>query len=256
MSVFAQTDSLPATFFPSQIGDKWNYEFSPGHTFQTELTRDSIADGKRYLFFDASNTPLYEIDSALNVTINPLRDSNAWLTYKLTANKNEVWTVRNLPGGRIAGRVDSVYWDIIFGKLTQVKAIGYYRQALDTTFFFGWLYEDYLASGFGLYLEIADASQTPEEELIGCIIDGKKYGTVVSVKDTPAGIPSDFKLFPAFPNPFNPATMISYSLPLSGKIEISVYNMLGINVNDLVHNFQEAGEHSILFQPENLPSGV
>ncbi len=257
--LYSQTDSSAESFFPSQVGDVWRYQEGPdSNDFeQTKLTRDSIASGCRYLFFDTSNVPLYKIDSVLNVTISPLQAPYAWLRYKLTAKKNEVWTVQGGPGGRIAGRVDDVYWDFVVGRETQVKEIGYYSQGSDTTNFSLWLYEDYLAAGFGYCLSIGDAEQTPNLELIGCIINGISYGSVTVVNQlSEKAVPSAYVLYPAFPDPFNPATTFLYSLPIDSRINITIYDVIGRQITRLVDGFQHRGEYSVRFEPRGLSSGV
>lgn len=51
----------------------------------------------------------------------------------------------------------------------------------------------------------------------------------------------------AYPNPFNPATTISYSLALDGEIEISIYNLKGELVRNLVQGWQSRGVHDIVW---------
>jgi hypothetical protein len=47
------------------------------------------------------------------------------------------------------------------------------------------------------------------------------------------------------PNPFNPETEISYTLPAAGKVRLTVYNMLGQKVKTLVDEYQAAGHKTI-----------
>ena len=258
-NIYSQIDSSANSFFPFQVGNVWRYQEGPDSSDfeQTKLTRDSIAGGCRYLFFDTSNVPLYKVDSALNVTISPLQAPYAWLRYKLTAKKNEVWTVQGGPGGRIAGRVDDVYWDFVVGRETQVKEIGYYSQGSDTTNFSLWLYEDYLAAGFGYCLSIGDAEQTPNLELIGCIINGISYGSVTAVdKLSEAITPSGYTLYPAFPNPFNPTTIIRYRIAQNGHVSLKVFDILGREVATVVDGYVSSGEHNISFDGSSLSSGI
>lgn len=69
-------------------------------------------------------------------------------------------------------------------------------------------------------------------------------------------LPSEFRLSQNYPNPFNPDTRISYSVPSSGKVKLSVYNVLGQKVTDLVNGIVEAGSHSVTFKAGGLTSGV
>lgn len=67
---------------------------------------------------------------------------------------------------------------------------------------------------------------------------------------------TDYHLNYAYPNPFNPATTISYSLPKESKVELKVYDMLGRETATLVNMVQAAGEYKVQFNASSLPSGV
>jgi len=68
--------------------------------------------------------------------------------------------------------------------------------------------------------------------------------------------PDAFYLYPAYPNPFNPSTRISYQLGQAGHVKLTVYNLAGQEVATLVDEDQTAGEHEVTWQPEGLPSGL
>lgn len=68
--------------------------------------------------------------------------------------------------------------------------------------------------------------------------------------------PNNFSLEQNHPNPFNPTTTINYSLKERGQVLLSVYNMLGQKVIDLVNSVKEAGTYSVTFDGSSLPSGV
>jgi len=58
-------------------------------------------------------------------------------------------------------------------------------------------------------------------------------------------LPGEFALHPNYPNPFNPSTVIPYDIANSANVSLSVYDMRGRVVNDLVRKFQHAGRYSI-----------
>ncbi len=70
----------------------------------------------------------------------------------------------------------------------------------------------------------------------------------------------EYSLKQNYPNPFNPSTKIDYSLPVSGYVNLTIYNLLGSAVKVLVNEFQEAGNHSIVFSTDDpeieIGSGV
>ncbi len=72
----------------------------------------------------------------------------------------------------------------------------------------------------------------------------------------PGQIPQQMRLFPNFPNPFNPETVISYQLSGISNVELAVYNMLGQKVKDLVQENQPSGKYSVKFDGSGLSSGV
>ena len=63
--------------------------------------------------------------------------------------------------------------------------------------------------------------------------------------------PSKFNLSPNYPNPFNPVTNISFELPRSSRVSITIYNMLGQEIRTLLKEDQEAGFHSVQWDGRN-----
>jgi photosystem II stability/assembly factor-like uncharacterized protein len=79
----------------------------------------------------------------------------------------------------------------------------------------------------------------------------------VSIPDQNASVlPLNISLDPAYPNPFNPSTTITYSIPENGVVTLSVFNINGRLVDVLVSGKQEAGIHEIGFDGSNLTSGI
>jgi hypothetical protein len=70
------------------------------------------------------------------------------------------------------------------------------------------------------------------------------------------GAPADYKLDQNFPNPFNPSTLISFTLPEEGMTRLTIFNSLGQEVKNLVNENLEAGYHQFNFNAVNLTSGV
>lgn len=69
-------------------------------------------------------------------------------------------------------------------------------------------------------------------------------------------IPTEYKLAQNYPNPFNPTTTISFNLKESGKVSLTVYNVLGKEVKKLVNGHMSAGEQHVKFNAAGLTSGV
>jgi endoglucanase len=80
--------------------------------------------------------------------------------------------------------------------------------------------------------------------------------TSVPQKNLESIVPNGFALYPSCPNPFNPSTTLRYDLPNESKVMLKVYDMLGKEVSTLVNHSEAAGNHHVVFNAGNLPSGV
>ncbi len=77
----------------------------------------------------------------------------------------------------------------------------------------------------------------------------KKIYEVTEVKDP--FLPEDFSLSQNFPNPFNPSTVISYSLPTNSLVTLIIYDLLGREVKTLINNEQNSGVYKVQWNGEN-----
>jgi hypothetical protein len=68
--------------------------------------------------------------------------------------------------------------------------------------------------------------------------------------------PLTYRLDQNYPNPFNPKTTITFSIEESAYTTLTVYDMLGNIVTELVHRELDAGLHLIQFDASTLASGV
>ena len=80
-----------------------------------------------------------------------------------------------------------------------------------------------------------------------------KYSDVI---DAEVSLPLHFALEQNYPNPFNPATTIGFSLPADARVKISVYNLVGERVAEIVNKDYSAGNYKIQFNASQLTSGV
>jgi len=69
-------------------------------------------------------------------------------------------------------------------------------------------------------------------------------------------MPSHFALYPNYPNPFNPTTKITFSLPQLVKVTLTVYDVRGKEVINLVDEVLPAGHYEVAFEGADLSSGV
>lgn len=66
----------------------------------------------------------------------------------------------------------------------------------------------------------------------------------------------NYQLQQNFPNPFNPTTIIRYSIPNVELVQIKVYDVLGKEIKTLVNEFKKVGSYEVEFDGSNLSSGV
>lgn len=66
----------------------------------------------------------------------------------------------------------------------------------------------------------------------------------------------DFDLKQNFPNPFNPSTKISFTIPKEIYVKIIVHDLTGQQIMDLCNDFFPAGKHELVFNASELPSGT
>jgi hypothetical protein len=87
--------------------------------------------------------------------------------------------------------------------------------------------------------------------------DPQNYNVYTAVSD-----PADAKVVAKkaainnYPNPFNPTTAISYTVPTTSEVTLKVFNIRGQEVATLVDGEVDAGTHSVTFTTDDLPSGT
>ena len=69
-------------------------------------------------------------------------------------------------------------------------------------------------------------------------------------------VPGEYELGLAYPNPFNPSTNIEFSLAEDGLTSVSIYDLQGRFVTELVHGFMQAGNYNVQWNATDQSSGV
>jgi photosystem II stability/assembly factor-like uncharacterized protein len=82
------------------------------------------------------------------------------------------------------------------------------------------------------------------------------WNIVTKVIGTSNPLPNEYCLMQNYPNPFNPMTTISYGIPTRSHVTLSVFNILGQIVAELVAGEKEPGSYTITFDASGLASGV
>ncbi len=105
-----------------------------------------------------------------------------------------------------------------------------------------------ICNGVGFPEGSCDCSGTLPEENHDCNGDELSINGLFS--------PIEFKLFPNFPNPFNPSTTINYSVATFSTVDISIYSMSGKLIQTLVNSSQQPGQYAVQWNASNFPSGL
>ena len=84
----------------------------------------------------------------------------------------------------------------------------------------------------------------------------KYVQTPTAVEERSTSVPSNFSLEQNYPNPFNPTTTISYQLPISSKVTLRIYDLLGREVATLVNQEESAGWKEVEWDASSIASGI
>ena len=88
-----------------------------------------------------------------------------------------------------------------------------------------------------------------EEMVVGTTM-GELLDVLVTI------IPDEYTLDRAYPNPFNPVTTLSFTLPVESEVALSIYNLQGREVATLIDANMEAGYHSVVWNADEFSSGM
>ena len=93
--------------------------------------------------------------------------------------------------------------------------------------------------------------------LVSVDVNGNRQNlATVSATPNAGAVVSEYALHQNYPNPFNPTTNIVFDMLEAGHVTISVYNIMGQKVAELVNGVAEAGRHSVTFDATSLSSGL
>ncbi len=82
------------------------------------------------------------------------------------------------------------------------------------------------------------------------------FGAYVNDAENTGERPGEFVLYPNYPNPFNPITVIRYSVPEDGMVSLVIYDILGKEIIRPINHFQRAGTYEIVFNCALQSSGI
>ncbi len=90
----------------------------------------------------------------------------------------------------------------------------------------------------------------------GAILKTTTGGNPIGIVPISKDIPKQFSLSQNYPNPFNPVTTIKFDIPKESKVKISVFDILGNEIQTLVNENMRAGEYQVNWDASGYSSGV
>ena len=88
------------------------------------------------------------------------------------------------------------------------------------------------------------------------MIIGDGFNTFGLSRQSDNMVPQTLELSEAYPNPFNPVTSFTYSVPVDGNVQLFIYDVNGRVVAELVNSWQSAGTYPVVWDAKELSSGV
>jgi hypothetical protein len=160
-------------------------------------------------------------------------------TFKATRNNFNVvlaWQTlseKNNKGFEIERSIDKSTWT----QIAFIEGIG------TTTNVSEYTYSDYFENYSTLYYRFKQID-----------LDGSfKYSDVLELDKI---TPTHYELSQNYPNPFNPTTRIDYKIPVSGKVTLKVFDIIGNELSTLIDETQDTGNYSVNFNSTGFASGI
>jgi len=274
ITLYSQIDT--SDYFPLQNGNRW--EYSGMQSFSSDLAKVTVAikgdtllnNGKMYKIIQRN---IYSDSVSIGATYYYYfrKDSNK--IYKYGGDSQSCDSIEYIYYN--FGKTDSSIWPIcptyyanyrgvhsskmlfisLANTTTEVLTFDYVNVSSKDTV---WApmsspTTESVAKGIGIIAEMDwDFAFL---QLYGMVINGKTYGHISSIADM-NNFTRSYSLYQNYPNPFNPITIIKYSIPLSGLVSIKVFDILGREIKTLVNSYKTAGPHEIMFNGDEMNSGV
>jgi hypothetical protein len=248
-----RTGSLGSTLYRvnGQLGDGYYYK-------DVDLPNIfSIAfDNSGNLYATTNANQLYQIDSlsGSSTLVSTMQTTRVAIAFNPL--NNVLWgSVRN-PTGTPKDRIIKI--DMLTGDTTRVGQTGFAINTTALTF-------DESGNLFGIKgtgTTISDLFSIDTLTAVGTMIGsvgvadlkalGYSLASITSIEDNNVVTPSNFVLAQNYPNPFNPSTQIKFALPTNSSVRITIYNLLGEVVRELVNTDMNSGVHTVQWNAEDI----
>ena len=115
------------------------------------------------------------------------------------------------------------------------------------------------SSGKTISLEISDTNSATSYYTTTAFSNNFPLNMTTGISNPNQSSDLTYNLAQNFPNPFNPSTLINYTIPKDGLVTIKVFNVLGREIGILVHGHKKRGNYTVEFDANDfkgLSSGV
>jgi hypothetical protein len=237
-------------FYPLHIGDVWKYEGHEGVfeiiTIKSVISDTLMPDNNIYkvIVSQSFGGPYSGKGTVFERFDNTVQSVMSWNSFGSTSLRKIKFSV--CLGDTFASGNSS--FNYVFDDKTYDEIqYSIYPDLVNATYNF--------ARGMGLTSETGEFYYSG---LVGAVINGIVYGdtTVTNITEKENKIPTEVKLYPNYPNPFNPSTVISYQLPAKSIVTLKVFDVMGSEVAILANEEKDAGNYQVVFDAKKLASGI
>jgi hypothetical protein len=250
--VTTQSSGADSPYFPLQVGSKWTFA-APLFPHSEQITDTATIAGRVYYGMTIwGNSPAFWLRTSHDSVfiMSSMQDTSERLLYNFSAR---VGDTLSLPvtyacsyGLKIVLKSKEDTVTTPAGTFAQCYHFVHLAACMD-----GGIVESWFAKGVGRI-------KYSEESIMGLrTYELSSYSIVTAAgEDLPKPGIGAFVLLDAYPNPFNPKTVVSCQLPVVSDVKLIVYDMLGREVAVLLNGRKEAGRHVVTFDGSGLASGV
>lgn len=189
--------------------------------------------------------------------LSVFNDSIVWLgsrpVYKSTDFGNTWDSISHYPFSGTNDYTYNIYFSSALTGYAGGRSIYLYKT---TDGGYNWIQQQTSQSTQGLYLGMFAYNDSIVWACGRKIILNTVNGGITLIFNSSISQSDNFKLNQNFPNPFNPRTFINYELAYFSHIRLSIYDILGNEIINLINEKQDRGSYKIAFDGISFPSGI
>ena len=248
--------AISAAFTATSDSSFWN-AFADidgdGSVFVSDLNLSAGNQGKK-ASDDGDDLPFYKVIPGSNsgslVRLERTGETAAGITYSVLASD-----LAHLRGYAVELAINSADWDVVGitdGLERYSSAYSLHRDYRFESLYVGVIMGAYVVGDnkvelMSLTLQPKVANPEAPALLAVTLVDGNGDVASAIISDNNALLPVAFSVSQNFPNPFNPTTNISFSLPDAGRVKLAIYNLLGQEIATLASGDMDPGVYRVVW---------